>query len=239
MKTEETVDSFANARAQGPVAEFEVGIEHGAENKIAENEGNELHRRLFVRGAADAAGSEIVGKEILTALHTRDPKLAGEVGKVVRLGDEDAIEGEKLRRTKHAENAVADVGEGFARRIRRLDVLEMQSEELLGMQTHDTRKQISLRRKEHVERLFRCARAAGNLAGRGACVSIFEEDRGCSIQDAPAFGVVQWGASAGGSCDLRRRNVRGSTGHILQYLSVQLISEKYRPPGRARQMWGE
>src|SRR5208282_5676325 len=63
MKPQKIFNRTIDAGPEPPLIQLEAGIEQGVQNKVPQNKGEEALRRLAVVGAADAAGTEVFGKQ--------------------------------------------------------------------------------------------------------------------------------------------------------------------------------
>ena len=177
MEKEEILHRSANARTQRPRTQFQVRGEHGVQNKVPENKRDEAHGGLAVARAADAAGAEVLGQQAVAALQTPVAQLASQSREPVGFGHNDAVEGEKFRVGEHVEHGLPDLGERYAGRLLRSDVVGMAGEELFGVRADHADEEIGLGGEERVEGLFGGAGAAGDFIGVGALRNLFRGTR--------------------------------------------------------------
>lgn len=196
MKLEEIADRIAHAGLQSALRNLQIWIQHGIDDEITQDEGDELHCRLAVVRSTHSLRFEVLSEKLLAVLHAREPELSCQIWEVVRLGDDDAIEGQELRRGEEPEHLASDIGQRLARRIAGFDVFDMAGEELGGLRAHDSDKKIGFRGEKRIERLLGGAGTPGDLTGRGTGIAFLEEDRCGCIEDALAFGMIQGRTSA-------------------------------------------
>ena len=213
MKTKEIVNGFANSGVKDAIGELEIRVEHGVDDVIAKDEGDELGGGFVVERGADSAGAEVVGEEFAAALHADLPQLTGEGWEVVSFGDEDAVEGKELWFGKHAQHHAADIKQSLLRRHVRLNVFDVLREQRNGVGADDGYEEIGFGGVDGVKSLLGSACAASDFAGGGSCIAAFEEDRGGRGEDACAIGGGKGWPSAGGVCGFAGRIELGLLAH--------------------------
>ena len=86
VEVEEIVHGFAHPGAQYAWRESCVRVQHGVDNKVAEDEGDELARSFSIGGAAQLVRAQIVAEQTVTALHAIEPQPLRKIGEAVIAG---------------------------------------------------------------------------------------------------------------------------------------------------------